>query len=81
MRVLDAFTSGGAQVTESRRARELEFATDIDYVHGNHAVRAGLLIERARFRSTRRRTIWEPIPLQSRCFRGGTTGEPHAAHR
>jgi hypothetical protein len=51
IRVLDAFTSGGAQVSGGRHAREMEFATDIDYTRGQHAVRAGLLIESGRFRS------------------------------
>lgn len=51
IRVLDAFTSGGAQVSGGRQEREMELATDIDYTRGQHAIRAGLLLEGGRFRS------------------------------
>jgi hypothetical protein len=51
IRVLDAFTSGGAQVAGGRHARELEFAADIDYSRGQHAIRAGFEIEGGMFRS------------------------------
>ncbi len=51
IRVLDAFTSGGAQVSGGRHAREIEFASDVDYARGAHALRAGLLFEGGRYRS------------------------------
>jgi hypothetical protein len=51
IRVLDAQTSGGAQLSGGRRAREFELATDVDYVHGMHALRTGLQLEGGRFRS------------------------------
>ncbi len=51
IRVLDAFTSGGAQVSGGRHAREIEFASDVDYARGAHGIRAGLLLEGGRYRS------------------------------
>jgi hypothetical protein len=51
LRVLDAFTSGGAQMAGGRHAREVEFSTDLDYTRGPHAIRMGALCEGANFRS------------------------------
>jgi hypothetical protein len=51
IRVLDAFTSGGAQISGGRHARDIEFASDIDYARGTHAIRAGVLLDAGRFRS------------------------------
>lgn len=50
-RVLDSFTSGGAQQSGSRRAFEFEAATDLDYVRTSHSARVGLLVEGGRYRS------------------------------
>ena len=49
--VLDAFTSGGAQVDGGRIANEFELASDIDYARGRHAARFGVLLEGGRYRS------------------------------
>lgn len=51
LRVLDAFTSGGAQRRGGNRAVDFEAATDLDYVRGPHSMRAGLLAEGGRYRS------------------------------
>jgi hypothetical protein len=51
VRVLDSFTSGGAQLAGGRRSFDLEAATDVDYVRGSHSYRAGLLLEAGRYRS------------------------------
>jgi hypothetical protein len=51
IRVLDAMTSGGAQVAGGRRVRDVEFASDVDYAHGIHALRAGVLLEGGTVRS------------------------------
>jgi hypothetical protein len=51
MKVLDAFTSGGAQVTGSRHVRDFEFASDVDFDRGRHTVRAGVLLEGGGVRS------------------------------
>lgn len=51
IRVLDAFTSGGAQRRGGERSVQFEAATDLDYVRGTHAFRAGLLLEGGRYRS------------------------------
>ena len=50
-RVLDAFTSGGAQQAGGRRSTEVEWATNIDWARGRHAVRMGALVEGGSYRS------------------------------
>jgi len=45
VRVLDAFTAGGAQQAGGRRATELEYASDVDYAQHGHALRVGALVE------------------------------------
>jgi hypothetical protein len=50
-RVIDAFTSGGAQRRGSRRAVEFEAASDLDYVRGMHSMRVGILAEGGRYRA------------------------------
>jgi hypothetical protein len=49
IRVLDAFTAGGAQMAGGRRTKDVTIASDVDYVRGIHSVRAGTLIEINRF--------------------------------
>jgi hypothetical protein len=44
LQVLDAFTSGGAQMSGERDATSLTFASDLDYVRGRHSFRAGVLV-------------------------------------
>lgn len=51
VRVLDAFTSGGAQVRGGQNRFELEAASDLDYVRGAHSWRVGGLVEGGRYRS------------------------------
>jgi hypothetical protein len=45
IRVLDAFTGGGAQSRGSRDVTTFEFASNLDYAKGKHAVRVGFLAE------------------------------------
>jgi hypothetical protein len=54
VRVLDAFTSGGAQQAGGRDAAEIEWATNVDWARGRHAVRFGSLVEGGRYRSDNR---------------------------
>ena len=54
LRVLDAFTSGGAQQGGGRRATEIEWATNVDWAHRKHAVRMGTLLEGGRYRGDNR---------------------------
>jgi hypothetical protein len=54
VRVLDAFTSGGAQTAGGREATEVELATDIDYARRGHAMRMGALVEGGGYRSDAR---------------------------
>jgi hypothetical protein len=54
IRVLDAFTSGGAQQAGGRDATEVEWATNVDWATGKHSVRAGVLIEAGVYNSDSR---------------------------
>ncbi|MEX2271529.1 MAG: carboxypeptidase regulatory-like domain-containing protein [Vicinamibacterales bacterium] len=45
IRVLDAFTGGGAQSTGGRDVTNLELASNLDYAKGKHSVRVGFLLE------------------------------------
>jgi hypothetical protein len=49
--VNDAFTSGGAQQAGGDHQVEFEAASDLDYVHGHHSWRTGVLAEGGRYRS------------------------------
>ena len=51
IRVLDAFTSGGAQVAGGRHSKDVNLASDLDYVRGIHSVRAGTAIDANWYRS------------------------------
>ena len=51
IRVLDAFTSGGAQQRGGRSVTSFELATDLDYARGNHSMRSGVLLEGGQYRS------------------------------
>lgn len=58
LRVNDAFTSGGAGQSGVRTSQELEFAQNIDFTIGRrHSLRAGLLIEAGRWRSTQQQNF------------------------
>ncbi len=52
--VLDAFTAGGAQQAGGRGSTEIEWATNVDWAKGKHAVRAGTLVEGESYRSDSR---------------------------
>jgi hypothetical protein len=43
--VLDAFTSGGAQIRGGSHTNAFVLASDLDYIRGVHSFRAGLLLE------------------------------------
>lgn len=45
IRVLDGFTSGGAQVKGGTRQREFELSSDLNYVRGAHTMRTGIQLE------------------------------------
>ena len=54
IRVLDTFTSGGAQQAGGRESTDVEWATNIDWARGRHAVRFGALVEGGWYRSDNR---------------------------
>ena len=54
VRVLDAFTSGGAQLAGGRESTDIEYATDIDFAKRGHAMRMGVLVEGGWYRSDSR---------------------------
>lgn len=51
IRVLDAFTSGGAQRAGGDHSRTLNIASDLDYVLGRHSFRAGLTVDSTSYHS------------------------------
>lgn len=51
LRVFDAFTRGGAQVSGGQHARTVILGTDIDYVRGINTYRGGIQLEGSRWRS------------------------------
>jgi hypothetical protein len=54
VRVLDTFTAGGAQQAGGRESVEVEYATNLDWTRGRHAIRTGTLIEAATYNSDNR---------------------------
>ncbi|HKH70669.1 MAG TPA: TonB-dependent receptor, partial [Vicinamibacterales bacterium] len=54
LRVLDTFTTGGAQQAGGRNSTDIEWATNVDWAHGRHAIRFGTLIEGGWYRSDNR---------------------------
>ena len=53
-RVLDTFTAGGAQQAGGRSVSDLEWATNVDYTKGRHAIRFGSLLEGGWYESDNR---------------------------
>jgi hypothetical protein len=51
IRVNDAFTNGGAQISGGRRARTFNLASDLDYVRSIHSVRMGVVLAGGSYRS------------------------------
>ena len=51
VRILDAQTFGGAQKAGGRHSRDVNFASDLDYVRGMHSIRVGTAIDFNSFRS------------------------------
>ncbi len=51
VRVIDAFTRGGAQVSGGQHSRTVTLGADFDYVRGIHTWRSGLQLDASRWRS------------------------------
>lgn len=51
IRVLDGFTSGGAQVKGGRNQKDVELNSDLNYVRGLHTIRTGIALEGRHYRS------------------------------
>jgi hypothetical protein len=51
VQVLNAFSSGGAQISGARNVREIEIADNLDITRGKHTMRAGFLLEGGTYRS------------------------------
>lgn len=51
VRVLDGFTSGGAQVKGGRTQKDIELTSDLNYVRGIHTMRTGIALEGRHSRS------------------------------
>jgi hypothetical protein len=52
VRVIDAFTRGGAGVSSDSSTRTLQFANDTDFTRGVHVMRGGFLLDFATYRDT-----------------------------
>jgi hypothetical protein len=51
IRVLDAFTRGGAQVAGGQHAKTIVLGSDLDYVRGNHTWRVGMQLDASQWQS------------------------------
>ena len=51
VRVLDGFTSGGAQIRGGRTQKDVELTSDLNYVRGIHTIRTGIALEGRHYRS------------------------------
>ena len=51
IRVLDGFTSGGAQVRGGVNQKDIELSSDLNYVRGRHTMRTGIQLEGRRYRT------------------------------
>lgn len=51
IRVLDSFTSGGAQRAGGDHATTIDIASDMDYVIGRHSLRVGLVVDGSHYHS------------------------------
>ena len=49
--MIDAFTSGGAQLSGGDHSRTLQLGSDLDYVRGKHSLRTGSLLDGGWYRS------------------------------
>ncbi len=52
IQVLNAFNRGGAQINSSRRAREFEFADNLDLPFKKHTIRTGFQLEASNYNSS-----------------------------
>ncbi|HEX6162078.1 MAG TPA: TonB-dependent receptor [Vicinamibacterales bacterium] len=51
IRVLDGFTSGGAQVTGGVNQKDIELSSDLNHVRGIHTMRTGIQLEGRHYRT------------------------------
>jgi hypothetical protein len=51
IRVLDGVTTGGAQVRGGSHQKDIELASDLNYVRGIHTIRTGIQLEGRRYRA------------------------------
>ena len=81
-RIIDAQTTGGAQKAGGRHSRDVNFASDLDYVRGIHSVRVGTAIDANLYRSDESDNYLGTYTFESLYgIRGGPPAQLHAAHR
>ena len=66
VRVLDTFTSGGAQQAGGRESTDIEWATNVDWARGKHAIRFGTLVEGGWYDSDNRTNYLGTFTFESR---------------
>ena len=89
IRIIDAQTTGGAQKSGGRHSRDVNFATDLDYVRGMHSIRMGTAIDFNSFRSDESDNYLGTYTFESiEMFTAGLPrsytrriGEPHVSYR
>ena len=82
IRVLDAFTRGGAQRAGGQHTRAVTAASDLDYVRGIHSYRAGLEFNYLRVRADDTTNYLGTYTFESpEAFEAGAPAQLHAARR
>jgi hypothetical protein len=79
IRVIEAFTRGGAQVGGGQHARTVIAGSDLDYVRGNHTWRVGMQVDASRWRSDDRSNYLGTYTFES--FEAFDAGRPRSYTR
>ena len=81
--MLDAFTSGGAQIQGGSRSREIEIEDELEFTLGRaHQVTTGFTVNGTSYRADERRNANGTFTFASLdAFAAGRADHLHAAHR
>ena len=79
IRVLDSFTSGGAQLAGGQHGKTIVLGSDLDYVRGNHTFRFGGQADASRWRSDDRSNYLGTYTFES--FEAYNEGRPRSYTR
>jgi hypothetical protein len=79
VRVIDAFTAGGAQVAGGQHSKTITLGSDLDYVRGNHTWRIGTQLDTAKWHSDDRSNYIGTYTFES--FEAYEAGKPRSYTR